>query len=89
MASLTTPRTAIMLVFAGFGVAAGAWAGAVPFVTERVGIDSYSLGIGFSAAALATALVMSLGGRIGRYFSNRAMLLVALPLVAVSTLSSC
>jgi MFS family permease len=86
MACLSTPRTAIMLVFAGFGVGAGAWAGAVPFVTKRVGVDAYSLGLGFTIAALATAMIMAMGGRIGRYLSNRAALLIALPLVAIATL---
>jgi MFS family permease len=86
MANLSTPRSAIMLVFAGFGVAAGAWAGAVPHVTKRAGIDSYSLGIGFTIAALATVIIMALGGRIGRHLSNRSVLLLALPLVAIATL---
>jgi predicted MFS family arabinose efflux permease len=57
----------------------------VPFVTQRLAISNYDLGIGFAAAALATAFVMSLGGRIGSYISNRAALLVGLPLVAAST----
>jgi MFS family permease len=85
MAIFSSPRSAIMLVFAGFGVAAGSWAGAVPFVTQRLAISNYDLGIGFAAAALATAFVMSLGGRIGSHISNRAALLVGLPLVAAST----
>lgn len=86
MASLTTPRTAITLVFAAFGVSAGAVAGAVAFITKNLGVNNYDLGIGFMVASIAGVMVMAMGGRIGNRVSNRAAMLVALPLVAAVTI---
>src|SRR6185295_15644800 len=49
------------------------------------GIDQYQLGLGLTVLTLATVAVMSLGGAIGRRFSNRAVLLFAIPAFALST----
>ena len=76
MITLKTPRAAITLVFAGFGAAVGAWAGAIPQVTHASGINNYQLGLGLTASTLATVSTMALGGIIGRRFSNRAVLLL-------------
>jgi MFS family permease len=75
-----------MMVFASFGASAGAVAGAIAFVTRQLGIGSYELGIGFMASAMAAVLVMSMGGRIGKHVSNRAVMLIALPLIAAVTI---
>ena len=85
MMTLGTPRAAITLVFASFGAAIGAWAGAIPQVTSASGIDNFQLGLGLTVLTLATVAVMSLGGAIGRRFSNRAVLLFAIPAFALST----
>ena len=85
MMTLHTPRAAITLVFVSFGAAIGAWAGAIPQVTLASGIDNFQLGLGLTVLTLATVAVMSLGGTIGRRFSNRAVLLFALPAFALST----
>lgn len=84
MMTLRTPRAAMTLVFASFGAAIGAWAGAIPQVTSASGIDNYQLGLGLTVLTLATVAVMSLGGAIGRRFSNRAVLLLAIPAFALS-----
>lgn len=81
-----SPRTAIMLVFAAFGSLIGLWAGSIPLVTLQAGVSSYQLGVGLAASTLVSVLSMSLGGVIGKHFSNRAVLLVLLPLDAVLTL---
>lgn len=86
MLNLHSPRTAITLVFASFGAAVGAWAGAIPQVTQASGISSYQLGLGLMASTLATVSTMALGGIIGRRFSNRTVLLVAIPLFAAVTM---
>jgi MFS family permease len=86
MITLRTPRAAITLVFASFGAAVGAWAGAIPQVTHASGIDSFQLGLGLTASTLATVSTMALGGVIGRRLSNRAVLLVAIPLFALVTM---
>ena len=84
MLNFKSPRAAIMLVFAAFGAAAGAWAGAIPFILAAAGIDKYAFGLGLTASSLATVAVMSTGGMVGKYFSNRTMLLAIIPiLVAV------
>ncbi len=85
MMTLRTPRAAMTLVFASFGAAIGAWAGAIPQVTSASGIDNYQLGLGLTVLTLATVAVMSLGGAIGRRFSNRAVLLLAIPAFAIAT----
>ncbi len=85
MLTLHTPRAAITLVFVSFGAAIGAWAGAIPQVTSASGIDNFQLGLGLTVLTLATVAVMSLGGAIGRRFSNRAVLLFAIPAFALST----
>lgn len=85
MMTLRTPRAAMTLVFASFGAAIGAWAGAIPQVTSASGINNYQLGLGLTVLTLGTVAVMSLGGAIGRRFSNRAVLLFAIPAFALST----
>ncbi len=86
MINLKSPRSTMMLVFAGFGAAVGAWAGSIPQIMAAAGIDSYNLGIGITASSLATVIAMSAGGKLGKMFSNRAMLLVAIPLLALVTM---
>ena len=86
MVNVSSPRAAIMMVFAAFGTSVGAWAGAIPLVTDASHIDKYALGVGFTVSALATVGAMSLGGYIGRHISNRAMLLATIPLVALVTM---
>lgn len=85
MINLRHPRAAIMLVFAGFGAVIGAWAGAIPKVTEAAGINNFQLGLGLTASTLATVATMALGGAIGRHISNRTVLLFAIPAFALAT----
>ena len=85
MVSLNSPRAAIMLVFAAFGAGVGAWAGSIPHVTQAAGITNAQLGLGLTASTLCTIIVMSLGGRIGRRFSSRTMMLGLLPALALLT----
>jgi MFS family permease len=81
--TLLTPRIAIMVVYAAFGSAVGALAGAMPEVIRTIRIDDVSLGLAMALSTLATVAAMSLGGRIAHTMSNRAVLLSALPLFAV------
>jgi len=83
MMNLRTPRAAAMMVFAGFGAAIGCWAGAIPQVIAAAGINSLDLGIGLTLNSLAGVTAISLGGMIGRRFSNRSVMLGALPLLAL------
>ena len=81
--TLLTARTAIMVVYAAFGSAVGALAGAMPEVIRTIEIDDVSLGLAMALSTLATVAAMSLGGRIAHAMSNRAVLLSGLPLFAV------
>ena len=87
MPSFNSPRAAIMLVFAAFGASVGCWAGAIPHVMATAGIDSYQLGLGLTASTIATVAAMALGGSIGKYLSNRTVLLTEIPLLAALTLT--
>src|SRR3990170_3118622 len=84
MMNLHTPRAAVMMVFAGFGAAVGCWAGAIPQVITAAGIDSFDLGLGFTLSSLAGVTAMAFGGMIGRWFSNRIVMLGILPLLALN-----
>lgn len=84
MMNFHTPRAAIMMVFAGFGAAVGCWAGAIPQVMTAAGIDSFTLGLGFTLSSLAGVTAMAFGGMIGRRFSNRSVMLGVLPLLALN-----
>jgi MFS family permease len=87
MLRFKSPRAAIMLVFAAFGAAVGCWAGAIPHVMAQAGIGSYQLGLGLTASTIATVTAMALGGSIGKHFSNRAVLLAEIPLLALFTVT--
>ncbi|MCB1380227.1 MAG: MFS transporter [Alphaproteobacteria bacterium] len=71
-----------MLVFASFGVAIGTLAGSMPSVLRAAHVDSQSFGLGLTLSTFATVAAMSMGGVVARKASNRAVLLLALPLLA-------
>jgi len=84
---LTTPRALITFVFCGFGGALGAWAGTIPQITRATGIDDMSLGLGLTAYTIVYVFAMALGPRLARWTTNRAILLIVLPFVAVLSLA--
>lgn len=80
-------RTTITAVFGAFGAAIGALAGSMPSVMRNAGLDAETFGLGLTFSTLLTVAAMSLGGQVARVASNRAVLLVVLPLFALSLLS--
>lgn len=86
MSRFATPRLAIMLVFAAFGSLVGTWAGSIPQVTARAGVSSVELGIALAASTLASVSAMALAGVLARRFSNRAAMLVLLPVFLLLTI---
>ena len=84
---LTTPRATITIVFFAFGAAVGSWAGTVPQVTRAAGVDDMALGIGLTAYTIAYVLAMSLGARLARWTTNRAILKIVIPLAAAANLA--
>jgi MFS family permease len=81
-----TPRRAIMAVFAAFGTAIGAWAGAIPGVTRNAHIGDYDLGIGITLFTIVYVAAMALAGRLARGTGNRTALLVIIPQAGFATL---
>lgn len=82
-----SPRAAITAVYFTFGAAIGSMAGSMPTVMRSAGMSSETLGLGLTVSTISTVAAMSLGGRIARYASNRAVLLAVLPVFAVSLLA--
>lgn len=80
---MSTPRSAVMVVFGAFGVAVGALAGSMPSLTRTAGVDAEMFGLGLTIATLATVTALSLGGVMARFTSNRRALLWALPMFAM------
>ena len=85
-AVFSTPRTAIMTVFAGFGVAVGAIAGSMPTVARQAGLDDRTLGLAITCFSIANLAALVLGGKLASRASNRAMLMVTTPLFALFTI---
>lgn len=85
--SSVSPRVAVTAVFFTFGTAIGAMAGSMPSVMRSAGMSSETLGFGLTVSTIATVAAMSLGGRIARHASNRAVLLAVLPIFSASLLA--
>jgi len=79
-----TPRLAVTLVFAAFGVIGGVWFGSVPAIVRRVGIGEMELGFLFTLLVMSSVFAMSLGGWLARFVSNRGLLLVTVPGMALT-----
>lgn len=80
----TSPRAAMTAVFIGYGVSSGMWAGSIPFVMRNAGIDSLMLGLGITFYGIAYVIVMSSGGTLARFATNRAIIFTGMPLVALT-----
>ena len=73
-----------MLVFAAFGAVVGAFSGSIPTLVRQTGVSSQTFGLALTGLTIATILVMAFGSALSRRFSNRSLLLAALPLLALS-----
>ena len=82
--ALSSPRATLTLVFTSYGAAVGALAGSMPSVMRNAGIDPETFGMGLTLSTFMSVAAMSVGGRIARRFSNRAVLLGVFPVFAVS-----
>lgn len=75
----STPRAAIMVVFAAFGACVGTFVGSVPQIIAHYGLDNSSYGIGVTIMTVATIAAMGLSGTMARHVSHRHLLLVLPP----------
>lgn len=79
-----SPRAAMTAVFIGYGVSSGMWAGSIPVVMRNAGVDSLMLGLGITFYGIAYVIVMSSGGTLARFATNRAIIFTGMPLVALT-----
>lgn len=79
-----TPRAAMTAVFIAYGIGSGLWAGSIPAVMRNAAVDSLMLGLGITFYGIAYVMVMSSGGTLARFATNRAIILTSLPLVALT-----
>ena len=75
----STPRAAIMAVFAAFGALVGTFAGSVPQIIANYDLNNASYGVGVTVMTATTVAAMGLSGMLARHFSHRHLLLALLP----------
>jgi hypothetical protein len=79
-----SPRLAVTLVFAAFGVIGGTWAGSIPVLVRRLGLSEQDWGFLLMIIVLTNVGAFVGGGQLARFVSGRRIMLVALPVSAVS-----
>jgi MFS family permease len=87
---LITGRTrdvvAVMLAFAVNGVVIGGWAGSMPSLRDRLGLDGQGIGWLLLATGVAAVASMQLGGHLSDSRGPRLLVLWSLPLMGVGAL---
>ena len=83
LASRFSPRVAVTLVFALFGVVGGLWPGAIPVITNRIGIGAEELGLWFLFAVLTNVVAFAAGAPLSRFVSGRMTMAVMMPIVGI------
>ncbi len=78
-----SPRLAVTLVFAAFGVIGGIWVGSIPAIAKRIGLSEQDLGIVLTLMVLVNVASFVGGGRLARWISGRRMMLIMLPVAAL------
>jgi MFS family permease len=81
-----SPFGAMLAQFFGFGIAAGLWAGSIPFVSQAARMTTADIGIAFTIYTAAYILAMTLGGKLLSYVAPRRILLIGAP-AAIATLA--
>ncbi len=73
-----TPRLAIAVTFAGFGLNAGAWAGASAAVVARIGLSATNFGLALTVMTVIYLAAMSSAGAVAARIGIRRTLLISL-----------
>jgi predicted MFS family arabinose efflux permease len=76
---LSSPRAAIVLVFAAFGFLVGTHVGALPVIVKLASVDQQLFGYAQGINMMIALGTMMLGGYLSRVLDHRIMLLVSLP----------
>lgn len=77
---LTSPRAAIMAVFAAFGAIVGTFAGSVPQMMASADLTNTSYGLAITLMTAATVASMAISGTLAVRFSHPTLLVALLPL---------
>ncbi len=85
---LTTPRAAIVLVFAAFGFLVGAQVGALPMIVKLASVDQRLFGYAQGINMMVALATMMLGGYLSRMVDHRTMMLVSLPACFLALIGS-
>ena len=89
--SYFSPRRAVTLVFALFGVIGGLWVGSIPVIAKRLNLGEQDLGFILTLIVLANVAAFVGGGQLARRVAGRHIMMVMLPVAAlmlVCTLAS-
>ena len=78
------PRGAVTVIFFAFGIGMGLWAGSVAAILARSEMGPEPFGVALTLFSAAYLLAMSTAGHAARRYGSRLILLVALPLMALS-----
>lgn len=74
-----SPRAAITVQFAAFGLLIGFWAGSLPVVVRAVGIGPATFGLIITLHSAAYIIAMSLGAKLMERLSPRRIMLLVFP----------
>jgi len=78
-----SPRLAVTLVFAAFGVIGGIWVGSIPAIARRIGLGEQELGGVLTLVVLVNVFAFAGGGQLARFVPGRAMMMAMLPVAAL------
>lgn len=82
--ALLTPRGAVALMFAAFGIGAGLWSGASGAILLRAGVNPGAFGAALTANVAFYLLAMSSVGRLARAIPTKNILVICAPLLGFS-----
>jgi predicted MFS family arabinose efflux permease len=71
-------------VFAAFGVIGGIWVGSIPAIAKRIGLGEQDLGMVLTLMVLVNVAAFVGGGRLARWVSGRRLMMVMLPVAALT-----
>src|SRR5579862_6494890 len=82
---LTTPRSAVAIVFFVLGLGLGLWSGASASILQAVGMSAPIFGVAMTLFAIVYLAAMSSGGLFSRLFTLRQLMLGLTPLLGAAT----